>query len=891
MPGEELIQRGYIVNGEIRGDLFGTFECLNIGQTTTRELVRVGLVQSIPAEIKFPFQEYQATKRTGAAKPDAVFFRRRNGGLEVVASKEMKKPTEFNTKKKRLKAQEQALFSASVLGAYVAIASDGTDYLYINVQKSLEQLTIALIEETRELNPAVLEELLSEETGVPKNPGPLAERVWQAIWHATKKEPKSCLMTFVEIFILKFLSDNLKERDLPRKYSFYELVNYDDKNFLENYGKTQIEYYVQDIRTYIKRIFPEKTVVDNHEILSLFGLETIVSPSSVINKFAFLQSSSTTSLATFNRTFVEILGYFQEFGPLHHIDPEFKLRLYETFLKKTVGQQKLGQFFTPRNIVRAMIKMACLSQLPDNSIVFDPAAGVGGFVLEPLIEPNALQGNITFRGGIATSRVRLIGADLEEDTNILAKSNTLIHLAELLRDPSVSLEGLNKLMAETFLVLNTNQHLGTLEHPMREKVDVILTNPPYVTKGSRIYKEEISNIQGLKNGLDLREYYDRCGLGLESLFVRYISGALKPGGRAFVVVPQGLLTRTETSMKEKLLSECNFLGSIALPRNTFYSTPQKTYIIILKKRRTANEPRPDVFCAISTSVGESLDARRVPTPDNNDLDLIADAFLAYSEGRRIPEVIANKIRIVSADRFSDSDRWDVYRFWTDDELVELGEREEAISRTSFLEEIRNRFSEISEDITTVERELLELTASEMASITIADNALFTVRRGKRVIRKDGDQHPGEILVYSGSKDPARPLCRVSEEWARSMNIPIEDRPIITVNANGYVGAVHLRNERCIIHDDVMIIETLKQNLDMEYLVHALRSAIAEGNYEYEAKLYNRVKELSVDVPVLPSGDFDLDRQKEISKAYKRFVTLKQGIAELGNWSAGARIKN
>jgi len=88
----------------------------------------------------------------------------------------------------------------------------------------------------------------------------------------------------------------------------------------------------------------------------------------------------------------------------------------------------------------------------------------------------------------------------------------------------------------------------------------------------------------------------------------YVSGALKAGGRAFVIVPYGMLTRSENTMKEKILGECNLLASIALPRNTFFNTAQKTYILALEKRHTATDPRPNVFCAVASSVGESLDA-------------------------------------------------------------------------------------------------------------------------------------------------------------------------------------------------------------------------------------------------------------------------------------------
>ena len=804
----------------------------------------------------------------------------------------MKRPSEFNTEEKRLKAVEQGLYSAAVCNARLAIISDGTTYIYVDVETSLHEKKITNFNEHRDFNPGVLADLLTGGPIVARDPGLLAEKVWQAIWHATKEEPRQCLMTFVEFFILKFLSDNLPNSVLPRGYSFYELTAHDLASFESRYGKTQIEFYVQDIRPRIKTIFPEKTSVREPEILDLFGLSTLVSEPSIINGFAFLRSSGKTSLKSFNRTFVEILGYFQDFGPLSKIDPEFKLRLYETFLKKSVRQSKLGQFFTPRNIVRAMIRMAELDKLPDGSIVLDPAAGVGGFILEPLIENNALIGNITFSSGAARQRVRLIGTDLDANTNILAKANTLLHLTEFVRDPGVTVQGLNQLMADMFLLLNSNEHLGSLEHPIKSSVDVILTNPPYVTQGSKIYKDEISVVEGLRNGLDLRDYYDRAGLGLEALFLRYISGALKPGqkpaGRAYVIVPQGLLTRTEPTTKEKILSECNLLASISLPRKTFFNTPQKTFILVLEKRHTTEDPRPDVFCAIVSSVGETLDKRRVPTPADNNLEEVTSAFLAHTNKKTIPAAYKDRVKIVPASSFSASDRWDVNRFWDDSELVALGARDPAIDRSSFMEIAQDQIAELAEDFVQVKGELSKLENGPTRTVSLSDTTLFKIRRGKRVTRNDGDKHPGPIPVYSGSKDAKRPICSVSEQWASQHSIPVEEDPIVTINANGFVGACFVRRERCIIHDDVMVVEVIDKNIDLDYLAQVLPSTIFSGNFEYEAKLYNRVKTLEIDIPITDSG-FDLERQKSTADVLKRFDAIRTKISDLGNWATDTRI--
>lgn len=890
---EEILQRGYVVNGKIKGDPYGKYERFELGGTNVGELQSLGYIRDYPQGVDFPFELYNPPKPKNT-RPDGLFCSWNSGAIQILANKENKKPSELNTEQKRKKAFEQGLYSGALVGSKIAIVTDETQYFYIDIQASLETKNIVLLEERISLTPGLLEGLCNRNIGVILDPAQLAEKVWQAIWHATKEEPKACLLTFVEIFILKFLSDNLPSSVLAKSYTFYELSDTDSTTFKSRHGKTQIEYYVQTIRPEIKRLFPDKTSINNESILNLLGLGTIVSPTSIINGFAFLRSSS-TNLETFNRTFLEILGYFKDFGYLTRIEPEFKMRLYETFLKKSARQQKLGQFFTPRNVVKSIIRMARLDKLKDGDLVLDPAAGVGGFILEPLIDNFGIQNNISFSKGSPKQRIRFLGLDVDIITHILAKANTLLHLAEFVRDEAVTVDALNTLMAELFLLVNSNEHLGTLEYPIKNKASVIMTNPPYVTQGSQIYKQEIKNVSGLKNGLDLKDYYDRCGLGLESLFLRYISGALKPGGRAFVIVPYGMLTRSESTMKEKILSECNVLASIALPRNTFFNTAQKTYLLAVEKRHTTADVRPDVFCAIASSIGESLDARRISTPDENDLQDIAEAFVSWDDDKSIPNTIDNRIKIVNYSEFSASDRWDVVRFWDDAELVGIGERDKEIDTPEFLSEIKFELQDLVKELATVESNLQSLTQGTTNVVNLGDEHLFTIRRGKRVTRKMCDDNPGNVPVYSGSKIKSRPLGKISIEFAEKNGINIENcnssgKPIITINANGAVGYCFVRRDVCVIHDDVMIVDVLSDELDFDFLEGAIRKAVVAGNYEYEAKLYNRVKELEIAIPVTNSGKFDLEKQKAIAKTQKLIEGIVQRISEIGKYAEDARLK-
>ncbi len=892
MANEELIQRGYLASGKLRGQAFGTFEELNLGSTSIAELRSSGLDCNPATSVNYPFQVYKVPKIPRNAKPDRVFIDRRKGSPVPVAVAEHKKGTKLRSAKEFQGACEQGLFQAATLGLRVAVATDGQKANhYIDVEASLNDGKLAFFSETRALNPAVLEDLLAGSAAVAKNPQQLAQTVWQMIWHATKEEPKACLMTFVELFVLKFLSDNLPPTTLPKALSFYELVR-DPVEFKSQHGRTAISYYVASIRPHIKTLFPDNTVAGDFCVAQLFGLQTVVSKTSVINGFAFLRSS-TEPLDSFDRIFLEILEVFRRFGSLRNIDPEFKLRLYETFLKNTPKQQKLGQFFTPRNVVRQMIRMAQLGRLSDNAVVLDPAAGVGGFVLEPLLLEGALPGNVRIVSGKPLRRIRTIGVDVDGNTHILAKANMLIHLADLLRDPATTLPALNEAMADTFVLMNSNETLGALENPPRDAVDVILTNPPYVTQGSAIYRKELANLAGDRNGITPKDYYEGWGLGVEALFMRYISGALKPGGRAYVIVPLGMLNRTESKPKQRLLDECNLLASIELPRNTFFNTSQPTAILVLERRHTIVDPRPPVMCGYVRTIGETLDSYRVPMPEENDLATVADAFIARDADSSFHSE-SPVVKIVNANEFSADDRWDVSRFWSEEELVALGAKAAAIERPEFIDTAIESLGELMDELKASREEIANLTSGPTKLVCLSDGLLFRVRSGTRIRNEDIRTNKGDVPVYSCFKEKAASKGAISETYLQAQGIPLEspDRAVVTVVANGAkaVGKVFVRQERCVLTDDVIAVDLLDKQIDAEFLAAELRRAIAAGGFLYEAKLFKgRVEQLSASIPILKNGAFDLQRQREIAAATRRFDLIRAKLHELGSWSESARI--
>ncbi|MDQ1850736.1 N-6 DNA methylase [Gemmobacter fulvus] len=890
MANEELGQRGYIQKGELKGDGFGAYEQFNIGATSVTELVKAGLPVLIPSKVPFKFIEYKATKNTKNAKVDRLYVDRRSGTLKPIFVAEWKQATEFNDEKKKKRACEQALFDAYVFGVDWACATDGSTFIYIDVKQSIADGMLTVDTESRALTPAIIEDLLSPKTSL-KDPTDLAKKIWQKIWQATKEEPKACLLTFVELFMLKFLSDNLPVEQMPRNLSFYELVTGSNDEFRSKHGQSQIEHYVKAIRPHVKSLFPENTIVVGNEPAKFFGLKSLTSKTSVINGFAFLRSTSSESAASFNRIFVDILKDLDQFGSLTRIDPEFKLRLYETFLKNTPSQQSLGQFFTPRNVVKEMVRMSRLDKLPDGSLVLDPAAGVGGFVLEPLLMDGALKGNFEIKSGKPVSRVRLVGIDLDVSTHILAKANTLIHLSDLLSQPTTTLDALNALMAQTFVLMNENETLGALEFPAKSVADVILANPPYVTDGSGVYRKELGHIAGTRNGTDLKEYYAGWGLGLESLFIRYISGALKAGARAFVIVPLGFLNRSESKSKEKLLRECNIIASISLPRRTFFNTNQATSILVLEKRHTIHDERPDVMCAYIRSIGESLDTYRLPEPHKNDLKTAADFFIGMHDEDEVTPAMPDFIRVVGADEFDANSRWDVDRFWTEEEKVALGLQDPVVSEGGFLAQASSHLEDLMVEIKAL-KDATKSSSNKFETFSLSDTKLFSVRSGQRIRNVDIKANPGQIPVYSCFKERDTIKGMVSEDYLLMNNFTIESpkNPVVTIAANGSVGAVFTRAERCLLTDDLIIVEPKHKDIDIGYLAIAIRKAVAGGGYGYEAKLFRgRVEQLTIDLPMLGNGEFDVEIQKDEAARYRRLEDIRKLISGFGTWGREVKV--
>lgn len=879
---EELIKRSFTKNGL----QIANYEYYDIGDTTLGQLKRYKIIP--------PINHGKYSKR----KPDGLLVNRQNiKNVNVVAVIEHKQPSGFNTEKKKIIATQQCNDICQILNANIGIITDGKITIWINPKQKnkdnnyidrttntkrsysiirnedkkdlSEKFVIQNIAETdfKKLDDDTrntlffIERILSYTTD--KNstltateevdPLGLARNVWQDIYINTGKDPTKCLYNVVELFIFKFLSD-LGILKSPHNFDFI-LSMYDNRNT----NKEVLEHYATTSRDKIKKLFPKGE--DNTTIIN----GTI---------FVDTQGNSVQSQANL---FKNSLLKFKKFGSLKNVKKEFKTKLFETFLKQSQDKSKLGQFFTPRKVVRAIVGMVDVENLPDGSKLCDPFCGVGGFLLEPL-HITKRKNDFIPKNKKITPKIIYQGFDKgtdedEERTIILAKANMLIYLSEIIeRYPTLTERFAIDVFNKTFHLI-TDSNLGTLKNIIvneNEKYDLIMTNPPYVTKGVKSIRDEITN-----EGLD--EYYTAGGQGLSGLALEWIIRNLKKNGRAFIILNDAIFyTANNKSLREFLLKECFINCIISLPVKTFFNTPKKTYILgITKKEDTAVIQNLPVFTYLVSNIGETLDADRFEIEGKSDLEKAKDLFNTFKGAPKhfpVKEIGDKRCKLQPIKKIYSEKSWDIDKWWNKKEYIELGISEKK-SKTNIegfkklVEETSNSIFEYRKPL----KKLLKKTKIKFKEEPI--NNLFTFNRGKVISKKYVQNHKGKHPVYSSN---------TLDEYFGLIDTYDYDCEALTWTTDGiYAGTIFYRSGKFSI-TNVCGIMKLKKNVKNIYLPYIQKlldfKALAKGTDNKKAMTNTIINEnIKINIPVKKNGVYDLQIQKEITEKYQILEKIKNEL--------------
>ena len=845
---EELLQR------DLKNPpKFGRWDFYNIGATTLKALKEYGIIRNV---------NYGDVEKK---KVDALLVQKKN----VIAVIEYKKPSEFKTAEQKNKAINQELEVARKLGAQIFLATDTKETVWINVatrnkikderNKELQVNFDAKDEKLPELFEKIILSINEQNDQIkPKelvNPTDLAKQIWQDIWSVSGATPENCLYTFVELFIFKYLSDL---GVLTGIHSFNTLIS----SFSTNSDNEILENYANVIRPKIKELFPPN----------------LIDKTTIINGTIFV-SKDQKAVSGYSAVFKKVLLRFRDYGKLENIDYEFKSRLFESFLKESISKKNWGQFFTPLKVIRAIVEMA-KDDIKEGISICDPACGVGKFLLEPLITKLDDYFYDIDKKGI-TPKITIHGFDKgfdkdEQKTIILAKANMLIYFSDLIRKNAGLTKEFSALFNKSF-TLKTNSILGTLSEPATDEYDLILTNPPYVTSGSSNLKEEIK-----KDG-ELVNYYKINAMGVEGLFMEWIIRALKPNGKTFVVVPDGIFNRqNDKNLRQFIIDECFIDGIISLPLNTFFTTNKKTYILCLTKKTDKKEiQKTPIFTYLVSEIGESRDVYRF----NIEQDDLSEAVTLYSffKGNKtnFEKINADKrCKIFPFSKFQTyiEQSWIIDKWWSEEEKVELGisEKKEKIGLLEFstmIEDIAISIKGFQEEI----QELSEKKKSNLKTEIYKVKDLFDIERGKsKYTKKYGDINKGDYPVYSASNNA--PLTFI--------NTFDFDGKFLTWATNGFAGYIMLIDGKFSINADRGLLKPKHENINIQYIKTVLEPKLRElakgrkgekGEDEFTKVYPSMLENVEIEMFIDENGEFDIESQNEIAEKYEYVVDLKAKV--------------
>lgn len=263
------------------------------------------------------------------------------------------------------------------------------------------------------------------------------------------------------------------------------------------------------------------------------------------------------------RNFLDVLDKVDELTT-EAVDPTHVFTLSQVYegLLLRMGEKGNdgGQFFTPRQVIRAMVQV--IDPKTDETI-YDPGCGTGGFLAQSFEHIAGNLGADATADQLETLKQRAFwGREKENLIYPIALANLVLH-------------GIDKPNLWHGNTLTGQEIYGGLFEGAPQAFDVILTNPPF----------------GGKEGKEAQTNFDYKTGATQVLFLQHVMRSLRNGGRCGIVLDEGLLFRTNeeafVKTKRKLLDDCDLWCVVSLPGGVFTAAGAgvKTNLLFFTKGR------------------------------------------------------------------------------------------------------------------------------------------------------------------------------------------------------------------------------------------------------------------------------------------------------------------
>lgn len=322
-------------------------------------------------------------------------------------------------------------------------------------------------------------------------------------------------------------------------------------------------------------------------------------------------------------TLQRVIGKIDDFDMVR-LNSDTKGDLFEYVLSTIRESGKLGQFRTPRHIIRAIVRMVN-PRLRET--IYDPAVGTAGFLVaaydhirltcssEYATEEVEVDGKRVMRGS---------GDQISDADRRLLQTKTFY--GNDVNPPMVRLAAMNlflrelretRILRRCSLTVRTGREERTQLGLPPEGYDVILANPPF---------SGLAEFDRLTEDVKVGDSKQT-----EILFLKHMLNSLKAGGRAGVVVPGGVLFKTSYGPKEirrQLLNDNTLEAVMSLPAGVFkpYSGVKTSVLFFRKGGKTER-----VLFLHADNDGYKLDAQHSNPIEADDLPALVEAYRTRKE--------------------------------------------------------------------------------------------------------------------------------------------------------------------------------------------------------------------------------------------------------------------
>lgn len=424
----------------------------------------------------------------------------------------------------------------------------------------------------------------------------MVDQAWAACWAAGISNPIEVIDQLTYLIFLRGLdameqreehrSRNLKE---PRKTRFYPQ------------GKDERGRDYEDLRwSRFKHMAP----VEMYEIVSE-------------HVFPFLRSLGARN-GSYARHMKEAMFRIPSAGLLAKVvdmvdelpmeDRDTKGDLYEYMLSKIATAGQNGQFRTPRHIIRLMVEMV---QPKPGDVICDPACGTCGFLIAAseyirTHHPDALRDSKKRKH---FHEEMFHGFDFDNTMLRIGSMNMMLH----------GIEGANVAYRDSL----ADEHSSDAN-----KYTLVLANPPFA--GSLDYENTAKDLLQIVKT-------KKTELLFLALFIRI----LKPGGRAAVIVPDGVLFGSSTAHKalRRMLVEDHKLDAVvSLPSGAFKPyAGVSTAVLVFNKTNSGGTDQ--VWFYDVRADGWSLDDKRQPLLPEDKLGPVANLTEDEHSKNNLPDAL------------------------------------------------------------------------------------------------------------------------------------------------------------------------------------------------------------------------------------------------------------